>query len=454
MKPDKNKELMMACGSSNGAYDVEAPDQWRFVLLHVRDPHEKAMAWVKSKTTAYLHESPFCVDEHGNWVFAEHMAVDLGWKRQTARNVLGDLRSQGRIRLDDSVQNGKKGKRIWYCADVPMARQASTDDPYDAEDPDEEEPEDHADPTSNGGCRNSVHSCGLTYVVDFIKKLSPKNRAEAKRKVDACAEWRREFMADGMAALRVIADRVEDTTLLEIGVPKKRLEKRRETKVKWVQLSLLAEPNFVQSCVTDFVQSADSTSYKPKSDPVQSGVSFMGSAATATTATLSAASSSSTLIDKGPEPKPVESQKLTTTNPPESPSPQKYATDRDELVALIQKNTGRLPDQKLVRDIAEKVELRGFTLRLFLDDIGPRVLRLTKPPGEGFFISHAGKFGGVETTLVPEPETIEQKAERTGPCKKCHGIGTVFGVYCDCRMGRDLERVEKRRKEGEQASHA
>jgi hypothetical protein len=165
-------------------------------------------------------------------------------------------------------------------------------------------------------------------------------------------------------------------------------------------------------------------------------------------------SSSSTLIDKRPEPRPVGSQKLTTTNPPEAPPAPKYATDSDELVALIQKNTGRLPDQKLVRDIAEKVELRGFTLRLFLDDIGPRIPRLAKPPGEGFFLSHAGKFGGVETTLVPEPETVAQKAERTGPCKKCRGVGKVDGAYCDCRMGHDLERVEKRRKEGELASHA
>lgn len=444
MKTDKNKELMMACGSPNGAYDVEAPDQWLVVLLHSKDPHEKAMAWVKSKTTAFNHESPFCVDEHGKPLYIEHMAVDLGWEKQTARNVLGELEFQGRVRME--------GKRIWYCANIPLARIV----PAKGGQLDDEEPTEKESGKKQGrrksGKSNSVQSYGITYVVDFIKKLSEEKAKVATHKIEAFSAWKREFMADGEAALRVIADRVEDTTLLEIGVPKKRLEKRREPKVKWVQLSLLAEPNFVQSCITDFVQS-DSTPYKPGSNSVQGDVSFMGSAPTATTTTPSAVVSSSTLIKEG-KPRPVGSQKLTTTKPPESPSPQKYATDRDELVALIQKNTGRLPDQKLVRDIAEKVELRGFTLRLFLDDIGPRVLRLAKPPGEGFFISHAGKFGGVETALVPEPETVEQKAERTGPCKKCHGIGTAFGVYCDCRMGRDLERVEKRRKEGEVAGHA
>ena len=55
MKPDKNKELMLTAGSKTGAYDIEAPDQWRWVMLHANDPLERAMAWVKSKTTAFLH---------------------------------------------------------------------------------------------------------------------------------------------------------------------------------------------------------------------------------------------------------------------------------------------------------------------------------------------------------------------------------------------------------------
>lgn len=236
-KGDKNKELMLAAGSKNGAYDAEAPDQWRYLLRHATDPLEKAMAWVKSKTTAFRHESPFCVDEHGQALVADHMAVELGWKLQTARNVLTQLQAQGRIRL-------QKGKRIWYCADIPKAY---------------EEP---AEDAQNGDSKSSTQSIWGSYVVDFIRSLPEEQRPGAETKLQACEEWKREFLAEGMAALRTIIERVEDTTLAEIGVPKRRLPKRRVPESNWVQLSLLAEPNFVQSTAADSVQNGNAGSYK------------------------------------------------------------------------------------------------------------------------------------------------------------------------------------------------
>ncbi len=136
---------------------------------------------------------------------------------------------------------------------------------------------------------------------------------------------------------------------------------------------------------------------------------------------------------------PGDFQKPTTIKPPEPQLPQKYATDRDELIAVIESHTGRRPDVKLMRDITETLELRQWTLRQYLDDIIPRIGRLKRPPGEGFFLSHAQKVGGVATEPAPEPKPLEEKTEN-GRCKKCNGVGQVNGGYCTCKLGLELER--------------
>jgi hypothetical protein len=298
--PDKNKDLMLAAGSKKGDYDPESPDQWKWLLRHGEAPTEVMMAWIKSKTIAFRHDSPFCVDEHDNALYIQHAAADLGWEDQTVRNVIGTLEKQGRARLEK--------KRIWYCAYIPQAHE----------------------PASGEGRKeseqtNSVQSYKPSYLAEFIEKLSPEKQRIANAKWDACLTWRREFFADGMATLRIIADRVEDTTLLEIGIPKKRLPERKRPgkqatesekpeKQKWVQVKLFAEPNFVQSCVAEFVQTAnqsvqtaDPTSYQPKTDFVDARASSSTAAATATReahAPPSASSPAPAFIDKSSSPPP------------------------------------------------------------------------------------------------------------------------------------------------------
>lgn len=257
MSKDKNKELMLARGSKNGAYDADAPDQWKFDLRH-GEGEVKALAWVKSTTIALNHESPFCVDEHGKPVYLDRMAVDCGWALQTARNVAAKLEKEGRIRLE-------KGKRIWYAADVPLAYTEIPEDTDDADAP-EDDGETEPESAAKKGTNNSVHGCCTTYVVDFIRKLPREKRAVAEAKIGAFSTWKNEFMADGIAALRSITERVEDSTYLEIGVPKKRLPKRRAPECKWVQLSLLNEPNFVHgyshAANGDSVHGTESTLHK------------------------------------------------------------------------------------------------------------------------------------------------------------------------------------------------
>lgn len=67
----------------------------------------------------------------------------------------------------------------------------------------------------------------------------------------------------------------------------------------------------------------------------------------------------------------------------------KYASERDELIALIQESTKTSPDQQAIRTIQEQLEVRHGTLRAYLDDIRPRLKRLRHPPTISFFVSHA-----------------------------------------------------------------
>lgn len=224
-KPDRNRELMYAAGSTNGAYDVEAPDQWKWSLRHSKCETEKAMAWVKSTSVAWPHNSPFCIDEHGNPLYIKHIATALGWKEKRARNALMELARQGRIRLEGSI-HAKEAKRIWYCADIPQAGEKG----------------------EQKGKQNSSVQTLPPHLVDLIAKLpTEKARQAATDDLTKCAKWNRDLLADVMAAARSMANQNEDTLLRRHGIPDRRLPKRREPKTEGVQLTLLAQPEFLQT---------------------------------------------------------------------------------------------------------------------------------------------------------------------------------------------------------------
>ena len=122
----------------------------------------------------------------------------------------------------------------------------------------------------------------------------------------------------------------------------------------------------------------------------------------------------------------------------------KYASDIDELIALVNDSTSILPDRRLIWDIRGAIELRGGTLREYLDDIRPRIGRLRKRPGPGFFLDHARKWGGPASSPAPEPTTVDEATLTKGRCTRCPGTGRTEDGYCSCPMGRDLQKVEQR----------
>jgi hypothetical protein len=120
---------------------------------------------------------------------------------------------------------------------------------------------------------------------------------------------------------------------------------------------------------------------------------------------------------------------------------QTYASDRDELVALMERKTGETPDRKLLRNIGDFLELRGGTLRQYLDDIAPRLDRLSKKPGLGFFFSHAKTWGGEPQHKAKVTPTDGKLATPQKPsvenCQRCglkRGRGLILenGRVKDC----------------------
>jgi len=79
----------------------------------------------------------------------------------------------------------------------------------------------------------------------------------------------------------------------------------------------------------------------------------------------------------------------------------KYFSDRDELIALIAQSTGQDADAHLVSKITEMLELRLVPLREYLDDIRPRLGRLSERAGPGFFYTHARTFPSATAKVHP-----------------------------------------------------
>jgi hypothetical protein len=227
-------ELMKACGSKSGAWDPISPEDWRWQLEN-GTPVERVVAWVKSKTIAYKRRSPHCVDADGHPLYIKHLAVELGWTERTARNVLREAELQGRLRF------GKN--RIFYRADVPVRRTKGKDvernDPGQSQIPDE--------------------------VLCFLKTLPEGERKAKEALYQQFLDWDHQTEAEIKAAWRAHRNQVEDTIYREIGLPKKRLPKRRPEPVS-VQLTL---PKFVHSQNNGSVHSQNLTLDKEPFDSVR-----------------------------------------------------------------------------------------------------------------------------------------------------------------------------------------
>lgn len=241
-------ELMAACRESGkgGNWEPEAIEQWLWMLANGEGP-ERALAWVKMQSIP--NGSASCVNKSGRALTIDDMAKDLALAFNTARKFCYELASEGRIRTH-------KG-RIWYRADVPEKASRSDLNEADQKDP--------------------VQGLFPTYLVDFIRSLS----SEKRERVTQYVAWRKQLEADALAGARVIGDLVEDTMFRELGCKKKHLPKRRPTQTQFINLSLIAAPDFVQGQLDFeaplFVQNGKNGSYKPENGSVHGDVSLLSS---------------------------------------------------------------------------------------------------------------------------------------------------------------------------------
>ena len=400
MKPDKNKALMVACGSKAGAYDIEAPDQWRWVMVHAESPLERAMAWVKSKTTAYRHESPFCVDDHARPLYSQHLAADMKWADHTAQNVLSELQKQGRVSL--------KGKRIWYCANVPQAYEEPEEQPEPVE----------LDGRTKGERFSSVQRYFGSYVADFIRGQSEEKQLQNLTTLEAWQNRKREIFADVMAAARMKTDPIEDTILVkQIGISKKRLPKRRPVEVRWVQLELLEKPDPVQSTESP---RTDSSLHSVDARAVVSQQQHQRQYAPSSASP--GISSSSKLVEPAPPSARATHSGLVKTAPPVAGAA--YDTPRDELIAIYRAKTGELPPYKLLDRIENLLLKEARNFEAFLTILRPHLGNEWRNPPA--FLTHKAKFGFDEAIPVTEP-----KLKLAPKCPRCLARGGRGAVLLD-----------------------
>jgi hypothetical protein len=121
----------------------------------------------------------------------------------------------------------------------------------------------------------------------------------------------------------------------------------------------------------------------------------------------------------------------TQTENTAQPRASDYADSREYLRALFLSSTGKPIETKLDRFIRETLELRGQDLAMFLEDIQPRLLRLSQRAGPGFWYRQAREFNSFTTRpLAPAPPANNSEqppaTEKCGHCHCTRGKGMVI----------------------------
>jgi Penicillinase repressor len=126
-----------------------------------------------------------------------------------------------------------------------------------------------------------------------------------------------------------------------------------------------------------------------------------------------------------------------------TPEPITYASPEDELRSIYRSKAGQDISRDLLNRICDTCELHGVSLSRFVDELRPHVPNHWKNPA-GFLTDFARKIASnASGSSTARRATLLLTVKETPRCSKCRGIGRVNGGYCDCPMGRDLQRVEQ-----------
>jgi hypothetical protein len=163
------------------------------------------------------------------------------------------------------------------------------------------------------------------------------------------------------------------------------------------------------------------------------------------------------------KPKTSKSLRSDDDENPKTAKSETYARPEDELRAIIRQKTGDELSPDVERRVWESVEIRGVPRKQFMDELRKHVPNAWKNPA-GFLTNFARKISSVSVATMKAPapksdEPAEPPKNENGRCSGCNGSGYVNAdlaarVYCDCRLGRDLKRMDALPLAGAVASEA
>lgn len=133
-------------------------------------------------------------------------------------------------------------------------------------------------------------------------------------------------------------------------------------------------------------------------------------------------------------------------------SPPPRRNPEEELRAIYREKTGVEISRDVEQRIWETCELRGVTREEYIDALQEHVPRAWYNPA-GFLTDFARKIHTKRSRPLEEVTTAPPGyAPEKGPCVICKGVGYLrfdenpaLCEYCDCALGRDLQRADTRR---------
>jgi hypothetical protein len=448
---------MRRMGASN--FEPLPPDQIKTFLLSFHTAQERVLAWVRVQTVCFPCWSPYCVDSRGNELRQVDCARELGLDESIVSRRIARLSFLGLVRVDE---NG----RIYLCGVViPPPELAKDDSTNRTLPPTLQRAAESMDPQES----QALQDCLRAWKVDRQSQL-----ADVVRKV------RRQSDEDLVRIMATFGFRKQPRRWIRLPATSKEVAVQTSTSPDAPGEEVAVQASNSQSARPADGHDADEADVAAQGgngrERPASGRTDVSSSARAVqqvsaevqhgntplTATIPAVNNKPILINR-----PVDSGdqldqavssssasliKKKTYDDDDKRTPlekRKYVTELDELVAEIRSGTGIIEDQGLIRGIVENLESRGGTLREFLDWIKPRARRLKNRAGPGFYLSEARKWGSSRNQPALDPRLASPTCPPAGgKCQVCGGFGRLSdGGYCQCSMGQDLERVEKRMKE-------
>jgi hypothetical protein len=136
----------------------------------------------------------------------------------------------------------------------------------------------------------------------------------------------------------------------------------------------------------------------------------------------------------------------------EAPQMHEYPNPREELRAIYFQKTGKGLSRAVLMQFFDTIELRGVNIPDAMEELRRHVPNAWYNP-DGFLIDFAKKIGSKMPGSPPTQQSITTNT--TEPCAKCRGSGRILEFikgqrpqltdrYCDCAMGMEIERTERR----------